>query len=154
MSGLTIALIVIGSVLVLGFGGCVVCVAAVGRAGSAASTSGGGSTSGSKSSGSATPVTALQLYNDYQANEVSADNKYKGKSLMVSGTVSSIDKDFLDNIVVSLKTPNEFMDVKARVDDDQKSKAASLSKGQDIKVLCTGSGMIIGSPQLEDCTIQ
>lgn len=36
-------------------------------------------------------VSASQLSNDYQANEVAADNKHKGK-LLVTGTVASIDK--------------------------------------------------------------
>jgi hypothetical protein len=36
-------------------------------------------------------VTNSQLFSDYQSNEVSADNKYKGKKLLVTGTVASIE---------------------------------------------------------------
>lgn len=49
-------------------------------------------------------VTAAKLFTDYQANEVSADSKYKNQRLAVSGTVSSIRKDFTDSIVVELAT--------------------------------------------------
>jgi hypothetical protein len=102
----------------------------------------------------AVEVTATKLWNDYQANEVAADEKYKGKTLLVSGSVASIDKDFADNIVVRLSTPNQFMSTMATLDDSQKSKAAQLSKGQPIRLRCEGRGMIIGSPSLDDCTIE
>jgi hypothetical protein len=54
---------------------------------------------------------------NYDDNEVSADQKYKGKRLSVSGSVQSIDKDAFDNIVVKLRTSNEFMAVHASLED-------------------------------------
>lgn len=99
-------------------------------------------------------VTAVKLFQDYEANEVAADNVYKGKTLLVSGKVQSIDKDFMDNIVVHLTTPNEFMSALATVMDSEKAKAGKLTKGQTVSVLCSGGGRIIGSPVLRDCTIE
>lgn len=99
-------------------------------------------------------VDAVRLWQDYDANEVAADNLYKGKMLAVSGTVRSIDKDFLDNIVIRLATPNQFMSVMATMEDYESGKAASLSKGQAVAVVCKGAGMIIGAPVLHGCRMQ
>jgi hypothetical protein len=102
---------------------------------------------------SALPVSALQLFSDYQANEVAADQKYKGKALLVSGYISSINKDFTDSVYLVLATPNEFMGVHADLRGDEESKAVGLAKGQPVNVQCTGGGMVIGSPILKDCEI-
>jgi hypothetical protein len=99
-------------------------------------------------------VNALQLWSDYQANEVAADARYKGKALWVRGMVVNIRKDFTDSVVVELGTPNEFERVEAYLKDSETDKAAALSKGDPIIVLCRGKGMVVGSPMLSDCLIQ
>lgn len=95
-----------------------------------------------------------KLWQDYHANEVAADAVYKGKRLLVSGTVASITKGMLDEIVVHLVSPNEFENTMATIDKAQTSAAGALSKGQRISVLCEGGGMVIGDPSLRDCRIQ
>ena len=176
LSAGAIVMIVMTSLVVLMFAGCLTCIAIGSRSSSSAAASAPVATATASAvvaantenaprpraapkpppdpATSAIPVTAGQLFTDYQGNEVAADNKYKDKALLVSGTVQSIDKDFMDDIIVSLTTANMFMPVRANLDDSEKSKAASLSKGQTIKVLCTGGGMVIGNPQLRDCTIR
>ena len=99
-------------------------------------------------------VPAATLVADYRANEVAADEKYKGKLLRVTGTVDSIDKDFMDDIVVRIKSDNMFMSIMANVDDSEKSAAARLAKGGPVTVVCEGGGLIVGSPVLNDCTIE
>lgn len=96
-------------------------------------------------------VTAVQLFNDYDANEVAADEKFKGKRLLVTGTVQSIDKGAFNNIVISLRTPNEFMAVHASFDNEHEKMAASLKKGVKVNWICDGEGRIIGSPILKNC---
>ncbi|VWD08629.1 hypothetical protein BLA18112_04502 [Burkholderia lata] len=97
-------------------------------------------------------VSASALFTAYDKNEVSADQKYKGKALSVGGTVQSIDKDAFDNIVVKLKTSNEFMPVNAYMSKEHEALAASLEKGQKVAWVCEGAGRLIGSPILRDCT--
>ena len=46
------------------------------------------------------------------------------------------------------------MNVMANMEDGEAGKAAQLSKGQQITVLCKGGGMVIGSPMLRDCVIK
>lgn len=97
------------------------------------------------------PLTAAQLYADYDANEVAADQKYKGKVLRVSGAVESVDKDIADRIVIHLKSPNSFSSVHAYLEKQYENDAASLKKEQQITVVCKGNGKLVGSPLLKEC---
>lgn len=96
-------------------------------------------------------VDARTLYRAYDANEVSADQVYKGKRLAVTGTVESIDKDFMDGIYVQISTGEMFSSVHAQ--GLPENIAASLSKGQRITVECTGGGLMLGSPMLDECEL-
>ena len=53
-------------------------------------------------------ITAVQLMKEYEANEVRADKKYKGKWLRIKGFIKSIGKDVLGNAYVTLETNNTF----------------------------------------------
>lgn len=99
-------------------------------------------------------VSATEMWRQYEANEVAADNYYKGRVFRVTGTVQSIDKDFMDNIVIHLASPNEFMPTSATVDKSGASHAASLQKGQRVSLTCLVKGRIVGSPVLDDCTFE
>lgn len=100
-------------------------------------------------------VSAGQLFQSYHANEVSADEKYRGKPLLVTGSVQNITKDAFDNVFVNLRTSNEFMPARAQIDDaDEHAKAGALHRGQRITIACTGDGMLVGSPMLENCHIK
>jgi len=111
-------------------------------------------TDASPARGPAQNVSAERLFLDYQRNEVSADSMYKGRTLAVTGTVSSINKDFTDSVYLMLETSNEFMGVHANLRGSEVSKASTLSKGSTVTVVCEGNGMIVGSPMLKDCVIQ
>jgi len=65
-------------------------------------------------------------------NTVAADEKYKGKTIEVSGTISSIGKDILDTMYVSLKTGDIIGSVQCMLEDSELEKAASLTQGQQI----------------------
>jgi hypothetical protein len=159
-SGCLIALAVLGGLFVLG----VIVSAAGGRTGGGRASRDTGSDARSDSAHSPgaksdpqrpdVEVDAVTLWKDYQANEVAADNRYKDKQLLVSGKVTDISKDFLDDVVIKLATPNPFMNVMATMDDGEAAKAARLSKGEDLKIVCKGGGMVIGSPMLRDCVIR
>lgn len=102
----------------------------------------------------AIPVTAQQLFDAYDSNEVAADKQYKGQLLQISGTVASIDSGLTDNAQVQLATSNDFMSVSATGDENFDNAAASLNKGQSVTLLCRGEGEVIGSPMVGDCVIQ
>jgi hypothetical protein len=99
-------------------------------------------------------VSASDLASAYKDNEVLADEMFKGRPLAVTGKVHSITKDFMDNIIVLLVNPNnQFEHIHAEVEDSEKGKAARLSRGSMIVMVCVGGGMIIGSPILNKCQI-
>jgi len=96
-------------------------------------------------------ISAGKLFAAYDANEVAADQQFKGKRLAVSGTVQEVAKDAFNNIVIELKSSNEFMPVRAYLEKGFENHAASLSKGQSISFVCSGEGKIVGSPVLREC---
>lgn len=99
-------------------------------------------------------VSAQRLFADYDANEVSADSQYKGQTLMVTGKVTSIGKDFLDKVIVVFAGGGMFGGVHAYMMPSEKNVVSSLRKGQTLKVSCLGHGMIMKSPMLHDCRIE
>jgi len=96
-------------------------------------------------------ITAPELSQAYDQNEVSADSRYKGKRLKVSGIVTGIESDISDDPVVQLESGG-LMPVTAQ--GLSKERAASLIKGQKITLLCTGAGEVLSIPQLERCATQ
>jgi len=98
-------------------------------------------------------IAATALFRVYHENEVSADDAYKGKRLLVAGRVASIDKDIFDHIIVRLAAGGFMQTVDATMQPNQKAEAAALHKGATVSVLCTGNGLIM-DPQLDDCVLQ
>lgn len=96
-------------------------------------------------------ISAPQLYEEYKANEVLADTKYKGQWLYVSGMVTEIGKDFTDDPYVNLLGENEYATVRATFTKAAIQQLAGLHKGDQISVMCRGKGRLIGDPIL-DCT--
>ena len=103
---------------------------------------------------SATRVTATDLFNSYDANEAAAQQAYGGRSLLVTGTVASIDLDLFDEPIVLLRTPNEFMSAQASLTEEAQAQATGLRKGQAIELLCRDVSEVAGTPMLKDCDIR
>jgi hypothetical protein len=101
--------------------------------------------------GSAMKVTSLQLSAAYQENEVAAQSAFEGRAVLVTGKVTGVALDLMDNPVVSLESVNEFLSVQASLSD--KNAAASLRKGDEIQLLCQKVTEVISAPQLDECII-
>lgn len=97
-------------------------------------------------------LTAGKLFADYSENEISADAKYKGKRLLVSGKVSRIGKDAIGSPFIDLATENQFMGVVARFRSG--GPLVALKRGQRVTVRCRGAGLIAGSPILDACGLE
>lgn len=96
-------------------------------------------------------VQASDLYAAYDANEVSADQKYKGTRMNITGTVVEVSKDFMDDPYVQLLGKNKYATVRVSFAKSRLNELAKLSKGDNITVSgCIGKGMIIMSP-IVDC---
>lgn len=81
-------------------------------------------------------VSAYDLMAAYKANGVAADEKYKGKTLIIEGTVESIDKDIMDTPYVALRGSSDeysMESVQCMFEEDA-SKLGSLKKGQKVRI--------------------
>lgn len=56
-------------------------------------------------------VTAEELWQDYQVNQVAADNKYKDRIYLIAGTIGSIKKDISGSPYITLRTKNYGGDI-------------------------------------------
>ena len=108
----------------------------------------------SEAKASAIHVTASELFSAYDANEAAAQQTYGKGPLMVSGTVEGVDLDFSDEPFVKLRTSNQFMSAQAHLAEASKARASSLSKGDQIQLLCVSVSEVVGTPMLKDCEIQ
>ena len=92
------------------------------------------------------PVTATKLYADYKANELSADNTYKGKLVEVSGMVENIGKDILNSPYISLKTGEIIGSVQCMLDD------SALAEGTKVTMQGRVSGLM-GNVIIKECLL-
>ncbi|MDE9495864.1 hypothetical protein KKJ09_20345 [Xenorhabdus bovienii] len=97
-------------------------------------------------------VSAGEMQKVYSANEAKGDKIYKGKKIIISGIVDSIDSSFGDIPVVTLKTGDMFNKVHVNFARKYRDIAAELNKNQKVKYACVGGSVIIGSPSVRDCT--
>lgn len=98
-------------------------------------------------------VTAQKLYEDYGSNEQAADERYKGKTLLVSGVIDSVGNGFGDKPYLTLESGSMLRSVRARLDLAESAKAMQLEKGQTVQIKCIGESASFGSPTLSQCKI-
>ncbi len=124
-------------------------------AGSSTSSSSGDSSSSSAPDNPPAPaaisVSANQLSAAYNANEVSADDKYKDKLIAVTGTVDSIGKDITDTPYVTLQASGDLLGVQCMFDDQYKGQLGQFQKGQHVTFHGTCKGKTL-NVLLADCT--
>ena len=96
-------------------------------------------------------VSAVDLFNAYDENEVATDEKLKGAIIEITGTVQSIDKDFMDDINIALRSSNEYMPVNLTMEKSEKETAINLRKGQKITARCKQISKTMGSPYGRKC---
>jgi tRNA_anti-like len=96
-------------------------------------------------------VTASQLESEYRANEVRADQQFRGWLLRVTGVV-----DRITNIGAHPRVMLRSDDILGGVTcslDDRPQEAAELERGEHIVVVGIGDGSLIGSPMLRECRV-
>jgi hypothetical protein len=96
----------------------------------------------------AAAVTAIQLCQDYQANEASSDGRYKSQVLRISGTVQNTGSLDTGSAHVVLACPG-YMTVNCGLQNA--ADAARFQKGTHATLICTGDGKQMGTVALRDC---
>lgn len=115
---------------------------------------GGSSRSGSASLAVTPPsesITADRLYEEFEANEVRAEGRYKGKRYRISGTVADIGTDILGSPYVILATAKGRQAVQCSFERDMKNRLALLDKGEAFAANCEVSTKMI-YVQARDCS--
>lgn len=97
-------------------------------------------------------ITATHLYQAYDANEVAADEQYKGKKIAVTGTIGSIGKDVLDNPYVSLKV-GYMQSVNCYFSDKNNKIISQLLKGEKVTIIGTCKGLSLSYVVMRNCSI-
>ena len=98
-------------------------------------------------------VSARQLLQEYEDNQVSADTKYENNLVQVSGVVDSIGKDILDTPYISLKGRDSIKSVQCMFSKKDETALASVSKGEQLTLEGTLSGFLILNVIINDCKI-
>ncbi|MCB5425814.1 hypothetical protein H0274_11130 [Altererythrobacter sp. CC-YST694] len=140
----------IGSIVV----GALVVLMVIGARAGGDESKGAGGVSGSDTASAAAPpleVTADELSRAYDANEAAARQHYAQRPLLVSGKIERIDLDFRNRSVLVLGPSNQLPSVQASLTEATQGKAASLFKGQNIRLLCQNVSEVAGSQILRDC---
>lgn len=90
-------------------------------------------------------ISAATLIAAYEANEVAADEKFKGKLIEVTGVIDSIAKDILGDPYVTLGSGKDFevSHIQAMFPASAAKQLAGLRKGQTITVQCDCAGKVM-----------
>ncbi len=99
-------------------------------------------------------MSAGSLYYAYKANEVSADNKYKGKIVELSGRIINIGKDITDSPYITIYTDGFMGNVNCYFTEGEAKTFNNLNKGQSITVKGQVDGMSIGAVVISKSRIQ
>ena len=97
-------------------------------------------------------ITAERLMRKYEENELAADQRYKGKVIVVTGVINSVGTDVLNTLYVTLDSGGGLFSVQCYFADSHARLLSTLREGLkvDIKGRCDGKPMNI---QLYGCTI-
>jgi len=95
-------------------------------------------------------VTAEQLVKDYAADEKIADEKYKGKSVRVSGTFDKLTTDSSGVAKVNFKSESE-VHVECGIPADAVSKAKALRPGEKVTLQGKCFGLLVIEVVISSC---
>ncbi|MDB5222345.1 MAG: hypothetical protein JWN83_1012 [Chitinophagaceae bacterium] len=96
--------------------------------------------------GDAIKVTAIQLFNDFSANEAAAQKKYVpeklgNKKVEVTGQINEIGKNDDGEIFYTLKTSDEMFGVKCIMDKGEEIANAKVGDNITVRGFCDGYNM-------------
>jgi len=96
-------------------------------------------------------VSAAQLFAEYESNEPAANEKYKGKVIIVTGVISKIYRAFLYTPYVELEAG-----VRCNFSDTEDPVMLTLFEGQTISMKGRGDRMLtlISGVELRGCTVE
>ena len=97
-------------------------------------------------------LSAVDLMREYEANEIAADLKYRGKLVLLNGTVKLRGKDVLDKIYVAYDVGNPVSTVQCYFASGHARRISEVAKGQYIRIQGVVDRKLI-SVMIKDCSI-
>ncbi len=98
-------------------------------------------------------ISANRLYQEYEYNEVSANYKYKGKIVLVSGTMQDIGNDLFGDPYIVIGGSGFLDGVQCSFNKSETLSIARLFKGQNVRIKGEVSGKL-GNVQVKNCSLQ
>lgn len=99
-------------------------------------------------------ISPQALLTEYKNNEISADNRYKGRFLSVTGIVGSISKDYLDTPYLIITAGTDFDGIHCSFTKNDEPQLERINKGEKVTVIGRCDGLILGSVFLKNCQLQ
>lgn len=97
-------------------------------------------------------MTSSELYKAYEENEVSADEKYKGKKIAITGIIDNIGKDPMDNPYISFKE-NYLQGITCYFSEKNIKDISQLNKGDKITIIGECRGFVLTNVIIRKCDI-
>lgn len=104
-------------------------------------------------------ISAKELINEYQKNEIKANDMFKGKKLRVTGYVAEFSQAegivFSDSYYIYIDYGNEydFNDISCYLNDSSVEKAIDLKKGDKIVIEGNCTGFSFSNVKMSSCDI-
>jgi len=95
-------------------------------------------------------TTAKEYEEDFDANEIAADQKYHSKKVLLYGTVTSINKDAIGDGYFTLASSNPI-GVQAHLSEGGLERAATEKRGDRVALACDPGMRIISVATLSNC---
>jgi len=99
-------------------------------------------------------VSATELWMSYSRDAVGADRLYREHSVLVTGNIRSVERNYEGEMVVRLGTGDAFDTVNATFATRNDPVLSTLSKGHSVSLLCVGRGALMGAPLLGSCFVR
>ena len=99
-------------------------------------------------------ISAVDLYNQFDNNAISAKSTYKGKTIQVTGTIGSIDESIWGTPYVRLNADEYgWSSVTCYFASDSVDSLAGLNTGQKVTIKGTCGEMGLADVDVKDCTL-
>jgi len=85
-------------------------------------------------------IRAEDLFDQYQQNEVKANQLYRGRYIEVYGHVWRVGKDILDNAYISFRVGSPVLAVRCAFSDTPPAWVRDVGPGTSISLVCKGMG--------------
>ncbi len=94
--------------------------------------------------------TADQLFERYEANEIDADQAFKGRRVMISGEIDSIGKEILGRPYVTFKVARSRLSSVQAVFVNE-NDLRTMHRGEFVTAICTVDGKTLGNVLASRC---